>query len=136
MTEGVMRALPIRATAMNTKGKLETARSYLESYLIFSKMLDLRKCEEDAASDEDAEKKRAALAYEIVCIKTRMREIEDFIDGLQIDGKWFECKIILRYHYILGYTVEECAEKMYVSRSTAYRLKKKALRIASEQIIS
>lgn len=134
MTEGVVRAIPIRASVANTKGRLETVRSYLESYLIFSKMLDLRQCEEKEVSGDEAETKKAAIAYEIVCIKTRMREIEDFIENLSTSTRWSECKIFLRYHYVLGYTVEECSEKMYVSRSTAYRLKKQALRIASEQI--
>ena len=136
MTEGIVRAMPIRASAANTKGKLETVRSYLESYLIFSKMLDMRSCEEKEVSGKEADTRRAAIAYEIVCIKARMREIEDFIENLSTTTRWSECKIFLRYHYVLGFTVEECSEKMYVSRSTAYRLKKQALRIASEQLCS
>ena len=136
MTEGIVRAMPLRASLTNTKGKLETVRSYLESYLIFSKMLDMRQYEEKEASGRDAETRKAAIAYEIVCIKARMHEIEDFIENLSAEGRWSECKIFLRYHYVHGFTVEECSEKMYVSRSTAYRLKKQALRIASEQLCS
>ena len=96
----------------------------------------MRQCEEKEISGDDADVKKAAIAYEIVCIKARMREIEDFIENLSVESKLRECKIFLRYHYVLGYTVEECSEKMYVSRSTAYRLKKQALNIASKQLCS
>ena len=133
MTECMMRTAAVCTTKDNDKKGAGSARSYLESYLIYSKMLDMRVCEEGLSSSEDEEKRRAAAAYEIVCIKTRMREIEEFIEKLKIDGKWLECKIFLKYHYIFGYTIEECSEKMYVSRSTAYRLKKRALKIAAEQ---
>ena len=117
MTECMMRTAAVCTTKDNDKKGAGSARSYLESYLIYSKMLDMRVCEEGLSSSEDEEKRRAAAAYEIVCIKTRMREIEEFIEKLKIDGKW----------------IEECSEKMYVSRSTAYRLKKRALKIAAEQ---
>ncbi len=133
MTECTVRTLPAYAQKDHAAINGDSARSYLESYLIYSKMLDMRVCEEQTSSKEDEESRRAVAAYEIVCIKTRMREIEDFIESLDIENKWLLCKIFLKYHYILGYTIEECSEKMYVSRSTAYRLKKRALRFAAEQ---
>ena len=122
----------VRATTKNIKTRTESARSYLESYKMYAKMLEMRESEEKLYSLSNQDAKQAAAAYESVCIKTRMREIEDFIEGLDIESKWLECKIFLRYHYIHGYTIEECSEKMYVSRSTAYRLKKRALRFAAE----
>lgn len=133
MTEYSVRTISSCVPESRAKTNTESARSYLESYLIYSKMLDMRMCEEKISSKEDDESKRAVAAYEIVCIKTRMREIEDFIESLNIENKWLLCKIFLKYHYVLGYTIEECSEKMYVSRSTAYRLKKRALRFAAEQ---
>ena len=122
----------VRATSKNIKIKTESARSYLESYKMYAKMLEMREYEEKLFSLSNQEAKQAAAAYETVCLKTRMREIENFIEELNIDSKWLECKIFLKYHYIHGYTIEECSEKMYISRSTAYRLKKRALRFAAE----
>ena len=133
MTEYTACTGNMRATTKNIKTRTESARSYLESYKIYAKMLDMRVCEEKLFSFGNEETKKAAAAYEAVCIKTRMKEIEDFIEGLNVESKWLECKIFLRYHYILGYTIEECSERMYVSRSTAYRLKKRALRLAAEE---
>ena len=38
-------------------------------------------------------------------------------------------KMLLHYHYILGYSVESAAEAMDISRSSAFRLKKCGLEL-------
>lgn len=40
-------------------------------------------------------------------------------------------KMMLHYHYILGYTVEAASEALDVSRRTGFRLKKRGLELAA-----
>ena len=78
-------------------------------------------------------------AYEAVCLHSQMRRIEKFIseqsddpflcceeneDADAADGESESGKLVIfaRYRYILGLSIEETAERMHVSRSTAYRI--------------
>ncbi len=43
-------------------------------------------------------------------------------------------KLFLNLHYLRGHAVEKCAELMDISRSTAFRLKKRAIALFSEHL--
>ena len=60
--------------------------------------------------------------------RARMYEIRHFINSLPNSDE----KILLYYHYIKGESIEKCAELLGMSRSSAFRLKRKALILAAQ----
>jgi hypothetical protein len=58
----------------------------------------------------------------------RCDQVKEFIEALPIEP---DKKKMLELHYLHGYTVERCADQLYLSRSTAFRVKKKAEASAS-----
>ena len=55
--------------------------------------------------------------------RARMYEIRHFIMGLPNTDE----KLLLYYHYVRGESVEKCAELLGISRSSGFRMKKRAL---------
>ena len=55
--------------------------------------------------------------------RARMYEIRHLINSLPNCDE----KLLLYYHYIKGENVERCAELLGISRSSGFRMKKKAL---------
>ena len=59
--------------------------------------------------------------------RAKMYEIRHFIMEMANSDE----KLLLYYHYIRGESVEKCGELLGISRASAFRLKKKALELAS-----
>ena len=63
---------------------------------------------------------------EISIGRVRQFEIRHFLMGMENSTE----KLLLYYHYVKGDSVERCAELLGVARSTAFRMKKRALAVA------
>ena len=102
-------------------------KSFLESYRICRRICDSYKEEYRAGMIPISEAEDRERIYR--SCQTRCEQVKAFIDALQIDP---ERKKMLELHYSYGYTVERCADQLYLSRSTAFRVKKKAEALAYE----
>ncbi len=104
------------------------ADNYLKSYRLNRKLLRLDRYEKEyfGADDNDYESMgEAPLA------RARMFEVRHFITEM----KNCDEKLLLYYHYIKGNSVEKCAELLGISRSTSFRLKKRALEMAVQKLL-
>ncbi len=103
--------------------KTKAIRSFLESYGTNKKLLSMLEYEEDFFKDEASPDPFTMPEADTVLIRARMLEVRRYISNIE-DGN---CKLLLFYHYIRGFPVEKCAELMNIGRTTAFRIKKKAL---------
>ena len=106
------------------------ARAYLEEYQRATDMLSLLQNERDDRYGIPGARFSASLAErteQATYWEGRAREICTLIDSLPT----YREKMMLHYHYILGYTVEAAAEAMEISRSGAFRMKRRALELVA-----
>lgn len=113
----------VKATALQEDVK--EADNYLRGYIINQKLLRLDRYERTYLGYRDSEE---SVTADIPLAKAKMFEIRHFITDM---GNCDE-KLFLYYHYIRGETVEKCAELLGISRSSGFRLKKRALFMAAE----
>lgn len=99
--------------------RLDEMAAWLAVYPIYQTMLELAK----APPDEDGTREPRSRTGECVMLTMRMREIERAVRSLPM-GK---ARMVLELHYLHNIPVERCAEQLYVSRATAYRLKRRGL---------
>lgn len=109
-------------------------RKYLESYEINRKMLSMMKYEKEyfGGNERDREDCLLVPGGDEVLIRTKMFEVRRFIMGIE-DGN---IKLFLYYHYIRALPTEKCAELMEIGRSSAFRLKNRALSYAEKKCFS
>lgn len=107
------------------------ARKYLEGYRASKSILRMMAYEKEYFSSDAAEAECDALIApygDEALLKAKMYDIRRFILNMD-DG----CeKALLLYHYIKGYSVEKCSELMGIGRTSAFRLKRKALTTAAK----
>ncbi len=109
---------------------VRAARAFLEDYHRATDMLALLECERGDRYDVPGARFSAALAHRDEQKRqweSRAREVCRLIDDLPP----YREKMMLHYHYILGYSVEAAAEALDISRSAAFRLKKRALELVA-----
>lgn len=103
------------------------AENYLRSYGINKKLLRLDRYEKEYYGADDSD-------YESIgegpLARARMYEVRHFITEM----KNCDEKLLLYYHYIKGNNVDKCAQLLGISRSTAFRLKRRALNMAVEML--
>jgi DNA-directed RNA polymerase specialized sigma subunit len=100
---------------------------YLKGYSLNRKLVELEKYEKEYFGGNEAEWEEQELPAELPLARVRMFEIRHFVMGLPN----CEEKLLLYYRYIKGESIESCAELLGVSRSTVYRIKDKALKLAA-----
>jgi DNA-directed RNA polymerase specialized sigma24 family protein len=106
------------------------ARAFLEEYRRATDMLSLLECEYADRNTLPAAGFSAARAGRMAqksFWEGRAQAVCDLIDALPP----YREKMMLHYHYLLGYSVEATAEAMDISRSAAFRLKKRALEMVA-----
>ncbi len=112
-----------------TDRDIETVEDYLKSYRLNRKLLRLDRYEREYFGAD-------ALDYESLgeapLARARMFEVRHFI----MEMKNCDEKLLLYYHYVKGEKVERCAELLGVSRSSAFRMKRRALAMAAERYLS
>ena len=109
-----------------TEEEIRTIDDYLKGYALSEKMLKLDKYERTyfAYNDKDEEYK----SNDSALFRAKMFEIRHFIMNMRNGDE----KLMLYYHYIRGETVDRCAEMLGISRSSGFRLKKRALALAAK----
>ena len=100
---------------------------YLKGYQLNRKLLRLERYEKEYFHTDEGDTEAFG---EAPLARARMFDIRHFVMSLKNSDE----KLLLYYHYIKGESVERCAELMGIGRSTAYRLKTRALRLAAEKM--
>ena len=115
-----------------TRPDICDARAFLEDYRTATDMLALLESERQDAHWPGA--RYSALISGNDTKRThweeRAREICRLLESLPT----YREKMFLHYHYILGYSVEATAEAMDLSRSAAFRLKRRALELVAARL--
>lgn len=112
-----------KATSQINKEELEEMRDYLSGYKLARDLLELDKYEREFIRSREWEKERPG---DISLSRAKMFEIRHFILSLPNSSE----KILLYLHYIDCEPIERCGSIMGISRSSSFRLKKKALALA------
>ena len=99
---------------------IKVADDYLKGYSLNQKLLRLDRYEREFFGYEDSVD---GIVGDAALARGRMFEIRHLIMSLDNCDE----KLLLYYHYIRGEGVEKCAELLGVSRSSGFRLKKRAL---------
>lgn len=115
------------ATKFDERERLRWADEYLRGYQLNRKLLRLDRYEKEFFHTDESDIEAFG---EAPLARARMFEIRHFVMGMENSNE----KLLLYYHYIKGEPVERCGELLGVSRSTAFRLKAKALRLAAKQM--
>ena len=106
-----------------TNDEIEKMRNYLSGYKLARDLLSLDKYEREFIRSKEWESERPG---DISLSRVKMFEIRHFILALPNSNE----KILLYLHYIDCEPIERCGNIMGISRSSAFRLKKKALALA------
>ena len=106
---------------------IEKTDNYLRGYQTNRKLLRLDRYEKEYFHTDENDFE----AYgETPLARARMFEIRHFVMGMQNSDE----KLLLYYHYIRGESVEKCSELLGISRSSGFRLKKRALALAAQKM--
>ncbi|MBQ8345699.1 MAG: hypothetical protein IJY42_05495 [Clostridia bacterium] len=108
----------------NNQKLLRETDQYLRGYALNRKLLRLDRYEREFFKQRETE---AGEPFgEGVLARARMFEIRHFVMSMDNSDE----KLFLYYHYIKGQSVERCGELLGLSRSSAFRMKKRALLLA------
>lgn len=112
-----------------TSEEIKITENYLKSYTLNRKLLRLDRYEKEYFGTDRADFEAFG---EVPLARARMFDVRHFIMSLANCDE----KILLYYHYVKGTNVERCAELLGISRSSAFRLKKRALIMAAQKYVS
>lgn len=108
---------------------IEKTNNYLSGYQTNRKLLRLDRYEKKYFHPDENDFE----AYgETPLARARMFEIRHFIMSLKNSDE----KLMLYYHYIKGESIERCGELLGIGRSSAFRMRRRALIMAGEQLRS
>ena len=113
----------------NTTATVSEAENYLKGYILNKKIVLAERYERDffdKKCDDELE-----ILGDIPLARAKMFEIRHFIMDMENSDE----KLLLYYHYVKGEPVERCGELLGISRSSAFRLKSKALILAQSKLI-
>ena len=102
---------------------LRDTENYLLNYKFCRKMIDMKNYEKKYFDTLFWENESPV---EFTVARAKMFEIRHFVLDLENSSE----KLLLYYHYIRGESIERCGELLGISRSSAFRMKKRALGIA------
>jgi len=113
---------------MNEKNKkvkvseeaLWDTENYLCNYKFCRKLLAMRNYEKKYFDTMEWESESPA---EFTVARAKMFEIRHFVLDMENSSE----KLLLYYHYIRGESIERCGELLGISRSSAFRMKRRAL---------
>lgn len=107
----------------NIPHNVEEMKNYLSGYKLYRDLLELEKYEREFLRSHKWANERPG---DLTLARIKMFEIRHFILSLPNSNE----KILLYLHYIDCEPIERCADIMDISRSSAFRLKRKALMLA------
>ena len=102
---------------------LSDTENYLCNYRFCRKMLEMKNYEKKYFDTMEWE---AESPVEFTVARAKMFEIRHFVLDMENSSE----KLLLYYHYIRGESIERCGELLGISRSSAFRMKKRALGLA------
>lgn len=102
---------------------IEEMKDYLSGYKLCRDLLELEKYEREFLRSREWTSERPG---DLSLARAKMFEIRHFILELPNSNE----KILLYLHYIDCEPIERCGDIMGISRSSAFRLKKRALSLA------
>ncbi len=105
--------------------EIRETENFLKGYGLNRKLLKLDKYERTYFGYKDGDE---GAFSDTPLARAKMFEVRHFIMELKNSDE----KLLLYYHYVRGESVERCAELLDISRSSAFRLKKRALTLAAE----
>lgn len=105
------------------ESSLEEIKEYLSGYKLCRDLLELEKYEREFLRSREWASERPG---DLSLARAKMFEIRHFILELPNSNE----KILLYLHYIDCEPIERCGDIMGISRSSAFRLKKRALSLA------
>ena len=112
-------------TNTEERERMKRVEDYLKGYQLNRRLLRLDRYEREFFHTDEGDVEAFG---EAPLARARMYEIRHFVMGLENCDE----KLMLYYHYIKGEPVERCGELLGVSRSTAFRMKARALRKAAD----
>ena len=104
-------------------GQIRQIDNFLKGYLFYQKSLYTDHYAKEYFSFEHPQNNPSA---ERTVARAHMFEIRHFILELPNGNE----KLLLYHHYIKGHAVERCAELLGISRTSAFRMRKRALALA------
>lgn len=110
-----------KLTDLRKTPAFERMRNFLASYKNCKRVCDCYE-EEKKLGLVNAKDKEIRDAFYNEC-KIRCHTVEMFITTLRCS---YDEKRMLRFHYVEGMSIEAASERLYVSRSTAFRISKRA----------
>ncbi len=102
---------------------ISRTEGYLKGYRFCRRLLNLKNYEKKYIDTLEWER---SFPVELTLAKAKMFEIRHFVLSLPNSDE----KMLLYFHYIRGDSVEKCGETMGLSRSTAFRIKHRAVDMA------
>ena len=109
-----------------TEKEIKDAENYLCSYKFCRKLINMKNYEDKYFDTLEWESESPA---EFSLARAKMFEIRHFILDMENSSE----KLMLYYHFVRGESIERCGELLGVSRSSAFRMKKRALALAVKQ---
>lgn len=103
------------------------ARNFLSDYLLCSSLLGASKILDRSPLGGHPS---PHLSDNVAFWRSRCRSVAALINSLPASRE----KILLTFRYLHGLPIEVCAERLYVSRRTAYRLHRRALSLVSHAL--
>jgi DNA-directed RNA polymerase specialized sigma subunit len=116
--------------ALPSAENIKMTDEYLCGYTTSRRLIEIDGYEKKYFSCDDEEFCASDVSLDISLAKAKMFEVRHFV--LSLDNS--DEKLLLYYHYIKGQSMEHCAELLGVARSTVYRIKKRALALASKRL--
>lgn len=126
MTEATVKTVK---TVTVTKTEYDEVENYLRNYGFYKKLLRMDKYEQEYFnSGYTPLSDIRECPSEVTLAHAKMFEVRHFIMSMENSTE----KLLLYNHYVKGCSVDRCAELLGISRSSAFRLKKRALVLAAE----
>ena len=111
-----------------SENEIKEMENYLKGYALNMKLLRLDKYEREFFGYKDGVD---TFFGDMPLARARMYDIRHFIMGMN-NG---EEKLFLYYHYVRGESVERCSELLGISRSSGFRLKKRAHELVAMRLL-
>ena len=102
--------------------QIRAADQYMKTYRLHSHILRL--------SERQRKKGIESAPWEESMSRAELFRVRHFIMSLENSDE----KLLLYYHYVRGESVESCAELLGISRSSGFRLKRRALSLAARKL--
>ncbi len=111
-------------------GKYADVKNFLESYGTNKKMIQMLAYEREYfGAESEGDSLLMLPGGDEVLLRSKMFDVRKFITTLDNNN----CKLLLYYHYIRGNSVEKCAELLGISRTSGFRLKRRAIELAAQK---